>query len=301
MSCSIRAAAIAQKLGLILIGSGEDRIEQPADIDECKPGDVVWLRDSDPEKVALINYRKPSLVICDEKTALDLQVPCLIAPNPRLSFIRCLKLFFAAEELHTIHPTAVIHQGAVIGKHVSIGPYTRVDQSVCIGDDCVIGSGVSLEGEVLIGCRCHIKSNAVIGAPGFGFERDEEGQPIHFPHLGRVILEDDVWIGACSTIERATLNCTRLCKGVKVDDLVQIGHNTVIGENTLIMANSVLCGGVHVGSDCWIAPNSVIKQKVRIGTRVTVGLGAVVIRDVLDGQTVAGVPARPLSVKKESR
>jgi UDP-3-O-[3-hydroxymyristoyl] glucosamine N-acyltransferase len=111
------------------------------------------------------------------------------------------------------------------------------------------------------------------------------------------VLEDGVWLGACTTIERATLGTTRLCANVKVDDLVQIGHNTTTGANTLIMANTVICGGAFIGRDCWIAPNSVIKQKVHIGNRVTVGLGAVVIRDVPDGVVVAGVPAKPLQGK----
>jgi len=205
--------------------------------------------------------------------------------------------FFLPVEEHGIHPTASIHPEAKLGARISVGPYCCIGPMVRIGNDCVIGSGVSLEGELIIGNRCHIKANSVLGAAGFGFELDEDGKPIHFPHLGRVVIEDDVWLGACTTVERATLGTTRICSNVKIDDLVQIGHNTITGENTLIMANVVLCGGANIGRDCWIAPNSVIKQKVKIGNGVTVGLGSVVLKDVPAGIVVAGVPAKPIEKK----
>jgi UDP-3-O-[3-hydroxymyristoyl] glucosamine N-acyltransferase len=208
--------------------------------------------------------------------------------------VQALHRFFVAEPPPAIHPTALIDPQAVLEQGVSVGAYSRVGPEVVLGDSCVIGSGVSLEGPVLLGARCRIKANSVIGGYGFGFEYDDDGTPLHFPHVGRIVLENDVWLGACTTVERATLGETRLCRGVKVDDLVQIGHNCCVGANTLVMANAVLCGGVVVGSRCWIAPNSVVKQKVRLGDRVTVGLGAVVLRDVASDAVVAGVPAKPL-------
>ncbi len=284
---------IADYLGKPL--QGENLVvQQPGDLESSQSGEVVWVRNYAEERVRVLNQRRPALAICDSVTASHMTSPCIISERPRWDFIRVLNRFFTPQDPVEIHPTAIINPKAIVGNRVSIGSYARVGAEVVIGDDCIIGSGVSLEGPVVLGRGCRIKANSVIGEQGFGFERDEDGTPMHFPHLGKVVLEEGVWIGACTTIERATLGVTRLCANVKVDDLVQIGHNTLTGPNTLIMANVVLCGGAVIGSNCWIAPNSVIKQKVRVGDNVTVGLGAVVIRDVEDGLVVAGVPAKPL-------
>lgn len=295
----ITSEEIASFLNLVLHGRNCN-ITRPADLSDCGPGDIIWIKGKSPERVAIANSKNPSLVICEPDLAPLLSTSYLVTANPRLAFIKVVSKWFCDSE-HTIeiHPTAIVEPGVVIGKNVAIGPYSRVGRNVRIGDECVIGSGVSLEGNLELGKRCRIKSNAVLGAPGFGFERDENGVPLHFPHLGKIVLEDDVWIGACSTVERATLGTTRLCASVKVDDLVQIGHNTVTGTGTLVMSNVVICGGAQIGKNCWIAPNSVIKEKIKIGSNVVVGLGSVVIRDVADGLTVAGVPARALPMRSK--
>jgi UDP-3-O-[3-hydroxymyristoyl] glucosamine N-acyltransferase len=290
---NVGAAQIAAFLGRPLDGA-DGRVVKPADLADCGPGDLVWVKGYSEDRLAALERGRPALAICDAQTASRTTVAHVCSDNPRLDFIRALRQFFVTEEAPVIHPTAVISPEAEIGDGVSIGAHACVGPGVSVGAGCVIGPGVVLEGNTRLGQRCRIKANAVIGAPGFGFEYDEEGAPLHFPHIGRVILEDDVWIGACSTIERAGLGVTRLCSGVKVDDLVQIGHNVSVGANTLVMANVVLCGGVVVGTKCWIAPNSVVKQRVVIGDGATVGLGAVVLKDVDPGAVVAGVPAKPL-------
>lgn len=270
-------------------------IIKPAELDHCDEGDLVWVRSFTPERLELLEQGHPSLAICDAETAEQTSVPAISCTNPRLAFIRVLNEFFTSKHETGIHPTALVASEAVIGDNTSIGPFARIGPRVVIGNNCIIGSGVAMESQVTLGNRCVIKPNSVLGGQGFGFEYDDDGVAIHFPHLGRIILEDDVWIGACTTIELATLGVTRLGKGCKVDDLVQIGHNVSVDNNTLIMSNSVLCGGARIGEHCWIAPNSVIKQKVHIGNRVTVGLGAVVLKDVADDLVVAGVPAKPLT------
>lgn len=278
--------------------TGESRIIiKPADLVESGPGDLVWVKSFSHERLATIEHNKPSLVICDQETAGLTNVPHIVSQNPRLDFIKVLNRFFAPVMERRIHPTAIISPEATVGKNVLIGEFARIGPNVSIGDDCVIGSGVSIEGAVSLGKRCRIKANSVLGGQGFGFEYDEDGTPIHFPHIGKIIIEDDVWIGACSTVEIASLGTTRICNGCKIDDLVQVGHNVTVGRNTLVMANVVICGGALVGEQCWLAPNSVIKQKVVIGNNVTLGLGSVVLKDVEDNLVVAGVPAKPLSRK----
>jgi len=286
---SIIASFLRRRLG------GASRVvRKPADLAKCGEGDMVWVKSFSPERLSLLEERRPSLAICDPETAAKTTVPSIVSERPRLDFIRAVTHLFVPETKPAIHPTAIVDPAATLGERVSIGAYACIGPDVTLGDDCVIGPGVVIEGTVQLGKCCVVKPNSVIGAPGFGFECDENGRPLHFPHLGQVVIEDDVWIGSCSTVERAALGTTRICARCKIDDLVQVGHNVTIGGDTLVCANSVTCGGAKIGRGCWLAPNSVIKEKVQVGDGVTVGLGAVVIRDVPDGLVVAGVPAKPL-------
>lgn len=290
----ITGSAIAEGLGKSLQGESFP-VTRASDLVECGGESLVWVKNFSAERLELLEKKRPALVICDQETARQTASPCIVSENPRLDFIRALNLFFKPRVEHRIHPKAEISPSAILGKNVAIGPFSCIGPDVVIGDDCLIGSGVSIEGGVTLGNRCCVKANSAIGGQGFGFEYDDAGVPLHFPHLGTIEIEDDVWIGACSTVEIASLGTTRICSGCKIDDLVQVGHNVTIGRNTLVMANVVICGGAVIGEKCWVAPNSVIKQKVKIGNEVTLGLGSVVLKDVADGLVVAGVPAKPLS------
>lgn len=149
-------------------------------------------------------------------------------------------------------------------------------------------------GNVIIGEECNIKSGVVIGQAGFGFEKDENGIPIHFPHLGRIVIGNNVYIGANTVIDRATLTSTIIGDHVKIDNLVHIAHNVIIGDYSYIIAGTILGGGVHIGKNCWIAPNVSIKQQLSIGDNALVGLGAVVLKNVDDNMIVVGNPAKIL-------
>ena len=296
MVSTITGSVVARVLGKPLQGKS-NAIRKPADLDGCTAGDLVWVRSCSAERLKSLEHGCPALVICDEETARSTTVPSIVSANPRLDFIKVLNALFSTGSAGIIHPKAEVSPAAKIGTNVSIGAFACIGPDVTIGNDCVIGSGVAIEGAVTVGERCRIKANSAIGGQGFGFEYDEDGTPLHFPHLGKIVIEDDVWIGACSTVELAALGTTRIGAGCKVDDLVQVGHNVTVGKNTLIMANVVICGGAVIGEKCWIAPNSVIKQKLVIGNGVTLGLGAVVLKNVADNLVVAGVPARPLAGK----
>lgn len=293
---TVTAADIAKALRCPLRGESTV-VTKPADLTECVSGDLVWVKNFTDERLMLLEKNMPALVICDEKTAGLTSVTSIVSANPRLDFIKALNAFFQPSSKHNIHPKAEISPSAKIGNNVAIGAYACIGPDVSIGDDSAIGSGVSIEGVVTMGKGCCVKANSAIGGQGFGFEYDENGAPLHFPHLGKIVIEDDVWIGACSTVEIASLGTTRICAGCKIDDLVQVGHNVTVGRNTLVMANVVICGGAVIGEKCWIAPNSVIKQKVVIGNNVTLGLGSVVLKNVADNLVVAGVPAKPLTCK----
>jgi len=137
--------------------------------------------------------------------------------------------------------------------------------------------------------------HCVIGRDGFHFVKDGKYKDwLHFPHVGRVVIEDDVEIFPFANVDRGTLGETRICRGAKIDHYVHVSHNVVVGEHTVLTAGVVLCGGSRIGHHSWAGIGSMVKEKVKVGNEVTLGMGAVVIRDVPDGQTVAGVPAKEL-------
>lgn len=163
-----------------------------------------------------------------------------------------------------------------------------------IGADSLIHNNVVIGDGVRVGARCVIKSGAVIGEEGFGFERDELGRPIRLIHLGSVLIGDDVEIGSLTTVCRGTLDDTVIEDFSKIDDHVHIAHNVRVGRSALITACAEVSGGAVIGDEAWLGPNVSVIQKVRIGGKSLVGIGSNVIRDVPLGATVAGNPAKVL-------
>lgn len=229
--------------------------------------------------------------------------------------------FFYPEETgeSVIHPTAVIHPEAKVGNHVSIGAFCEVEKMAAVGDGSsiakgcflgkhsTIGRGVRLDPNVIvypytaIGNRVSIHAGAIIGCDGFGFY-NKESVHVKIPHVGKVIIEDDVEIGANCCIARGTLGETRIRKGTKIDNLVQIAHNVVIGEHTLIAAQAGIAGSTTIGESVIIAGQAGIVGHIEIGNRVTIGAQAGVIGSIEEGQTVSGYPARKHSeaMKREA-
>lgn len=162
----------------------------------------------------------------------------------------------------------------------------------------------SLEGreikppEITIGENCIICKNAVIGNDGFGFEPDENGDLIFFPHFGNVIIGDNVRVGSGSCIDRGNMYDTIIGDNVKIDNLVHIAHNVQIDKNTMVVAGVVVCGSVKIGKNCFIGANSTIKQHLTIGDNVLIGMGSVVTKDIPDGEVWAGNPAKFLRKNK---
>lgn len=238
---------------------------------------------------------------CNSKVAListsDAQAfaPCLLATDrPRLTFVKALNAiqknvgFEKSTALPEIHPTAQVSPHAFIDAGVIIGARTIIYPFVYIGEGVTIGSD------------CIIKSGTVIGQDGFGFERDENNYPIRMPHLGGVIIGDNVELGALNTVCRASLGDTIIHDHVKTDDHVHIAHNCNIGLGALLTACVELSGGVAVGDFSWVGPNSSVMQKVSIGKNSFVGIAANVTKNVPDDAVVAGNPARILRQKTEN-
>jgi len=236
------------------------------------------------------------VVICGGQVAVDGlasdQRTLVVVDTPRLSFIRVVEAFFSPPRPVGIHPAAVIDPGAVIGRDVYVGPGASVGPDCVIGDGSAIHGGVQILHGTKIGKNVTIYPGTVIGSDGFGYERDADGVLVKFPHLGGVRIEDDVEIGANTCVDRGTLGDTWIKTGAKVDNFVHVAHNVVVGRHAVVIAHAMVGGSTVIGDYAWIAPSAVLRDQLKIGERALVGLGAVVVKDVPDGETVMGAPAR---------
>lgn len=274
----MKSSEVAKFLGKEIVGE-DIEVNGFSSLSNLIDNSVVFAKKYTKEFAEILVTPKTILAIVCEDYRGKINVPHIISNNPRLDYLRVVSEFFIEKEIPTgIHPTAVVEVGARIGKNVSIGAHCYIASKVSIGDNTVIFPNTSIYGKVTIGTDCYIKPGVVIGGPGFGFEFDEDELPIHFPHSGEVIVGNHVYIGANTTIDRATIDATIIKNHVKIDNLVHIAHNCTVEENTLVIAGTILCGGVTIGKNSWISPNSSIHQKTKIGDHCTVGMGSVVLR-----------------------
>jgi len=219
--------------------------------------------------------------------------------NPELDLAYVLKEFFATSPINQIHPTAVVSEDAHLGRNVMVGAHSLIGAEVRIGENSKILNNVVINGPVSIGKFCVIKDGAVIGSEGWGFIQDEDGIPFHPPQLGQILIEDKVWIGTNSTIERAMIEETAIGQDVKIDDLVHIGGGSRIGQKSEITAGVVVSSNVRIGKNVRIAPNAVIRENLRIEDNVFIGQGAVVIEDLSTGNVYVGNPAKFLKKRTD--
>jgi UDP-3-O-[3-hydroxymyristoyl] glucosamine N-acyltransferase len=221
----------------------------------------------------------------------------LLVDNPRLRFAQIVNKFFYSPEFTGVASTALCSIHSIISSSASIGEYSVIEDGVIIGDEVKIGHHTVICRDVKIGDRSQIGSNSVIGTTGLGFERDENLNPIRIPHLGGVVIGNDVEVGSCVTIARGTIDNTCIDNMVKIDDHVFIAHNVLIGARSILVAGCEVSGSVQIGEDCWIGPLSTIRDGVIVGRKSIVGMGAVVTKNVGDNKTVAGNPARQFQNK----
>ncbi len=264
-------------------------------LDKIEPNSIVFVKKYSDGLVEKLNDHLDILVIAINDYQDKLKCSHILSANPRLDYLRVIDHFFInIEKKVGIHPSAVLEQGVELGKGVFIGANCYIGAEVKIGRNTEIHHNVVILGRVSIGRDCYIKSGAVIGEEGFGFEVNEEGIPEHFPHTGKIEIGNNVFIGSNTTIERGTIGSTVIEDNVKIDDLVQIGHNSRTGKNTMITVGTVLCGGVIVGNDCYVAPHVTVREKVVVEDDCFLGMGAVVLRNVKKGTTIIGNPGKVL-------
>ena len=261
-------------------------------ISEPNSNTICWVKNS--LKIEPTKYTN-NLIILEKDHKSKEGLPNYVeVDNPRLIFAKLMNLFMLKKYTSGIHPSAIIDNNAKIGRNVAIGPNCFIDKNVSIGDDTTIMQGVSISSNVNIGSDCFIKSNTVIGEDGFGVETDLDGKLIDIPHIGGVVIKNNVRIGALNTVVAGTISPTIIDDYVKTDDHVHIAHNVKIGKSTKITASVMIAGSVTIGEKVWIGPNASIIDNISIGSKSFIGLGAVVTKSVTNNVLVAGNPARVL-------
>jgi UDP-3-O-[3-hydroxymyristoyl] glucosamine N-acyltransferase len=278
-----------------VIGDTSIEINQiiPLDVNNQRRNVLMWVSTKNIDKLPFI---KNGIVICPNTEGAPFQETCtyLQAENPRIAFYQTLKILYPSTLTPNIAESVKIASDVVLGKNISIGENVVIEAGCSIGDNVEIGHNTVLKKGTQIHANVQIGSNNVIGGVGFGYEHNEDGAWELIPHIGNVVIEEDVEIGNCTCIDKAVLGSTILRKNCKIDNLVHIAHGVEIGENVLVIAHAMVAGSVQVGKNSWIAPGALIINQVSVGENTTIGLGAVVIKDVADNQTVVGNPAKVL-------
>jgi UDP-3-O-[3-hydroxymyristoyl] glucosamine N-acyltransferase len=252
---------------------------------------LTFVASNRTDKQKLYDDCKGGIIICDKTIVID-ESKCfnIIVDDPKLTFSIIANKLFVPAIKYKIHPSAIISEGAKISENVYIGPN-------CIIGNCVIGEGSILYGNIMLydnvtlGKGVVINANCSIGAEGFGFNKDEAGIPIQFPHIGGVIIEDNVHVGANTCIDRGALGDTILKKGCKIDNLVHIAHNVHIGENVYVIANAMIGGSTIINTGAYIAPSASLRDGITIGINSLVGMGAVVTKSIPNHEIWMGNPA----------
>ncbi len=292
---SIKQLVEAIHMPYEIIGDPERTVRKPASLDSACVDAVAFYAKQLEGAAERINASGAGVIIASKGIALHLldtsTRTCILCRQPRLAFIRVMNRFFAPSRPMGIHTSSVIHAEATIGKNVYIGPFTCIGRAI-IGDYTVIDGHVHIYDRVWIGKRCTIQAGAVIGSRGFGMERNENGEFEDFPHIGGVVIGDDVLVGTGVTIARGTMNDTVIGCGTKIDPLCQISHNVCIGNHCGVCALSTISGSARVNDYAWIAGGVSVREGLRIGNGASIGLGSVVVRDVRKGATAYGVPAK---------
>ncbi|MDR2499246.1 MAG: UDP-3-O-(3-hydroxymyristoyl)glucosamine N-acyltransferase [Tannerellaceae bacterium] len=303
------AQQIAALLSGTIEGDPETSVNSFSKIEDGKPGSLSFL--SNPKYEHYIYNTEASIVLVNSDFAPTSPVSATLirVENAYASLAKLLEYVSRKKPSKIgidctahIHPSvklgancyvgpySCIAEGSVIGDNSSIYPHCAIDDGVVIGKNCILYPQVTVYAGCVIGDNCIIHAGAVIGSDGFGFA-PEGGEYTKIPQLGNVVIEDNVEIGANTTIDRAMMGSTLIRKGVKIDNLVQLAHNVEVGSNTVMAAQVGVSGSVKIGEGCRFGGQSGLAGHLKIGDKVSIGAQAGVIGDIDDGLTVLGAPA----------
>ena len=300
---------IAERLECRLEGDGEIEVGRVNGIEQAGPGDITFF--TNPKYAAALRATRAAAVILGEQADA---APCamLRASHPYLAFARAVELFAdpwrppagvdplaSVSEGATIAPDAsvgpfaVIGDGARIGSRTVVHPHVTIGRGAIIGDDCVLHARVSIRERVRLGNRVVVQDGAVIGSDGFGFARTPQGTHQKIPQVGGVVIEDDVEIGANTTVDRPAVGETRIGAGAKIDNLVQIAHGVTIGRNALLAAQVGIAGSTVVEENVTLAGQVGVAGHITVGKNTIVTAQTGIPKSVEAGSFVSGYPAIP--------
>ncbi len=300
---------VAELVAGKLKGDGSVEILGIRGIDQVEKGHITFL--SKNKFLDKLNHSQASAVLV--KAPIETSIPQIIVGSPELAFARLLRAFHPDRK-----PEPGIHERAVIGKNVKLGEQVTLSAGVCIGDDVEIADHVHLYPGVVVGDRCRIGSHTVlhpnvtlyrdtelgnhvilhagvvIGADGFGYTLDEKGAHYKINQIGRVVIEDHVEIGANSCVDRAAMGATIIKRGTKIDNLVQVAHNCVVGEHSILVAQVGLAGSCTLGHHVVLAGQVGVGDHVTLGDQVTLTARTGAFRNIESKSVCGGHPAVPL-------
>jgi len=299
---------LAEFSGGTVVGDGEIEISGVASIDEAEAGQITFI--ANPKYLPKLKTTKASaIIVSNQVTTAD--KPLICTTNPQLAFTKLIHLFYAKPyQSKGIHPHAWVSPSATLGSDLTIHPFVyvgdrcRIEDRVTlhpgvyvgedssIGEDSILHPNVTIYPGSVIGKRVILHSGVVIGADGFGYVKDGK-KNVKIPQVGRVILEDDVEIGANSTIDRAALGATIIRRGVKIDNLVQVAHGVEVGEDSIIVAQVGIAGSTKIGKNVILAGQVGVIDHLDIGDNVTVGPQSGVSQNLPADQVYSGSPVMP--------
>jgi UDP-3-O-[3-hydroxymyristoyl] glucosamine N-acyltransferase len=311
---SYKLRELASLVGGELEGDGEVEIRGVAGIREASPGEITFV--ANPRYEEFLSSTRASAIIGGPGVSAGR--PLIRSENPYFAFLQVLNLFAGdtvGRYARGVHPASLVDPRARVGRDVAVGPFCQVSRGAVIGDrttilcgtfvgedveigaDCLIYPGVTIREGTRLGDRVILQPGAVIGSDGFGYAKD--GSTHHkVPQIGRVVIEDDVEIGANSCVDRATTGETRIRRGTKIDNLVQIAHNVVVGPDCVIAAQAGISGSTVVGGGVVIAGQAGLVGHIEIGDRAMIGAQGGVTKSVPPDTVVSGYPAREHSLAR---
>lgn len=306
----MKLSTIAEKtFAVIERGEADLELEGATGLDLAESGQITFL--ANPKYTPQIKDTKASAIFLDEKELIErVDIAVLRAKDPYLAYTRALRLFHPEPEItRFIHPKAVVDETARVAKNVEIGAGAFIGKNcviksdvkifanatiydnVKIGKNSTIHSGAAIRENCEIGANCIVHNNCVIGSDGFGYAKDEEKRWLKIPQTGKVVIEDDVEIGAGTCIDCASVGETRIKRGSKIDNLVQIGHSCTIEEDALICAQTGLAGSSVIGKRVVLAGQVGIAGHLRVGDDAVITAKSATSHDVENGKIISGIPA----------
>lgn len=308
---NFKATDIAAFLNGEIVGDGNVKVSNISKIEEGKPGTLAFLANQKYENYIYKTKASVVLVNKDFTPKEEIAATLIKVDDAYQAFASLLDLYVQSKAIvkQGIEQPSYIGEDATIGKDIYLGafayigknakigkntkiyPQVYIGENVCVGDNCIIYAGAKIYDDCVVGNNCIIHAGVVIGSDGFGFAPQENGEYKKIHQIGNVILEDDVEIGANTTVDCGTMGSTIIHKGSKIDNLVQIAHNVEVGEHTVMASQTGISGSVKIGSHCMFGGQSGITGHITIGNKVLIGAQSGVNHSIKDGEKLLGSPA----------